>query len=418
MKYEDKAQLILKILMANASPLTAGDIYDIMVNKSLVDFNLPEHSESSLTDEIQNYLYSGAITEPKLFSMISGKRCAYTPFDDLANVTLGSILDIYFEGQELPNPKTDEINGTAIIPLAQSEWDNDLFRQLMLEKDARVRYVGIFELLKTESNISYREDILLAALNDPNEKIKAAAIKSIRKDSSNQVYARFAELMDDDELYIEAQLTSLRMNNTQVYNKYAELVGAEDPRRAEIPCSVLKKFVYGNGIIAQFKVLENWDSCKDNFSKLGYSEDEVEEKIINSIRYHWRLPRFAREYLMEMCNSSNGVVQSQALKCLDERWAKKDLKILEALNTEGNPRARELQLKNIALLNGQKSISLAINLLNDPIVCNTAVEVLGEHGLESELETLMNIANDVVKRNQYDLKILAQAIIKLKKKLK
>jgi hypothetical protein len=419
MKDLDLTQLILRILMANENPLTIEEIYDVIRDEQLVDISLPEHSEKQLKKEIGQFLLKAAVLHHRTMALLPTGEFAYTPSDGRTLVTAESIVDVYFKGNwDSPEVKVDTLNGLPILEIIAADGDKAELQKLLQVRDGRLRYVGFNELLCLEHNPTDIDDILVTGLSDPNVKVNLAAIHNTWRSASTEVYTKLANLMDSDDLFNAAQQACKYINDAVVYDKFADLTQSTNIDKARFPCFHLQKSGYGVGVRGQFKVLENWDSCKDNFSELGYSEDEVVENIISNIRYHRRFPRFVKEYLMDMCNSSNGVVQNQALKCLDERWAKKDLKILEALNTEGNPRAQSLQLKNIAMLNGQKSISLAINLLNDPIVCNTAVEVLGNHGSESELETLMNIANDVVKWNQYDLKILAQAINKLKKKLK
>ena len=84
MKYEDKAQLILKILMANASPLTAGDITrELSSTRVLIDAAVSALLDANNSGFFEKRVVGYFLTDDQRHLEIDESKFEEYEFDDL-----------------------------------------------------------------------------------------------------------------------------------------------------------------------------------------------------------------------------------------------------------------------------------------------------------------------------------------------
>ena len=171
-----------------------------------------------------------------------------------------------------------------------------------------------------------------------------------------------------------------------------------------------------------FKIIEDWDEYKINFNKNGYTDEDVKKRLIDLGKSYNILTKEIKQTVIEYCSSNNSVLQNTALKIMENKWAKIDLKIIDKIDTKQNPFAKHLKLKAMVEKESKSSLAKAKQYLNDPVelVRDTAIEALGEIGGKEELKELLNIHDEMIKTKDWRFNpgLIGEAVQKIKKRLK
>ena len=414
----DLDNLFIEILIANENPITQDELCNTVKNNGLFDFSESSVNEGDLSAYVWQYFDFAINVYPDHMVRLPNNQYVYTPRKDLLPITGESIRLVHLKNlpvQEIIKTlDSKDANQIALLLSLRIALEKDISKYLIVS-DARIRYAVLFDMVEMESDEAKKEDLILQGLKDANKKINTAAIGYVTASSSREILLKICDLMEDDVIYRTAQLKSYECNDEKIYAKYLELAKDEDFELARLPADLLLLAEYAIAIPFQFKILENWEDYKENYKRLGFTQIEVEDRITGLANRYIRLPRLVKDDLIKYCHSTDLNIQNKAMQCLEGKWAKSEFKLIESIVTTDNPLSRKLQIKEMARLNAAKSLSTAVVLLSDPDqhVRDAAMEVVGEHGSEVELLSLLDIFKDQVKQDQFDIATLLEAIKKL-----
>jgi len=202
---------ILSTLFDNEFPISAQEISDIIISKNLYSFHgKPPSTKSELIDYIDDYLSEMTQYAPNLCNKTLDGKYIFTPSEDLVINYSVSIQNKYFSKYKDINeiikhiPLSDDNLGILIILSTAIEPEdniNDLLLEFADASDPRLRYVGLITLMERESDLKKKNGLINKGLNDPNLRIKAAALKSITHKASSEVISKLTELIDDVDLF-------------------------------------------------------------------------------------------------------------------------------------------------------------------------------------------------------------------------